>query len=250
MTLLAPDRRPLLHACGPRPPTSGSASLTVGKDLARDYATVRARGASRLDARRRASSTHAAQPRGASRLPPQRQRAAATSRRPSCAASTRSAACVVVAAAPRRRIAYGSEGGGLTALLEGMAMGRPVVATERAILRDYVDDGVEALRRAARGSRRRCAPRSSACSAIRSCARSLGAAGRARVERAHTTRGFAAQLAPRPPRRRLRSADMSTYVDVVPLPRAVRQPLPPRPAGEVPRLGARRRSGRSRTRCC
>src|SRR5262249_6357571 len=40
---------------------------------------------------------------------------------------------------------YGSEGGGLTALLEGMAMARPLVVTERAILRDDVTDGTNAI---------------------------------------------------------------------------------------------------------
>src|SRR5436305_17523 len=50
-------------------------------------------------------------------------------------------------ALPQRRdgYPYGSEGGGLTALLEAMAMGRPLVATGRAILRDYVADGDNAL---------------------------------------------------------------------------------------------------------
>ena len=104
------------------------------------------------------------------------------------------AACVVV---PQRRddYVYGSEGGGLTAILEAMAMGRPVVATERAILRDYIDDGVDgilvppedpvALRDAVER-----------VLGDRELARSLGAAARLRVERAHTSRGFAERLAP------------------------------------------------------
>jgi hypothetical protein len=76
-------------------------------------------------------------------------------------------ACVVL---PQRSHAYvyGSEGGGLTALLEAMAMGKPVVATERAILR--LGDQELAQR--------------------------LGSAARARIERAHTTRLFARNLAP------------------------------------------------------
>jgi glycosyltransferase involved in cell wall biosynthesis len=50
------------------------------------------------------------------------------------------AACVVV---PQRRQEYpwGSEGGGTTALLEAMAMARPVVATDRPGLHDYAADG-------------------------------------------------------------------------------------------------------------
>jgi glycosyltransferase involved in cell wall biosynthesis len=76
-----------------------------------------------------------------------------------------------------------------------MAMGRPVIATERAILRDYLDDGVDGIL---------VPPEDPA--ALREAvervlgdpelAQSLGAAARARVERAHTSRGFAAELAP------------------------------------------------------
>ncbi len=72
---------------------------------------------------------------------------------------------------------------------------RPIVATDRAILRDYVDDGVEAL----------LVPPEDPV-ALRAAidrvlgdpelARSLGLAARARVERAHTSREFAARLAP------------------------------------------------------
>ena len=93
---------------------------------------------------------------------------------------------------------YGSEGGGLTALLEAMAMGKAVVATDRAILRDYVDDGVEALivppedPSALRGAIERVLGDDE-------LATRLGAAARSRVERSHTTRGFAARIAPMPP---------------------------------------------------
>src|SRR5207244_3654487 len=54
------------------------------------------------------------------------------------------AAYVVV---PQRRqdYAYGSEGGGLTSLLETLAMARPLVASDRPILRDYVTDEETAL---------------------------------------------------------------------------------------------------------
>jgi glycosyltransferase involved in cell wall biosynthesis len=103
------------------------------------------------------------------------------------------ASCVVV---PQRRetYAFGADGG-ITVLLEAMAMGRPIVASDRAILRDYVDDGVEALL---------VPPEDPA--ALRAAiqrllddpelARSLGSAARARVERAYTSRDFAARLAP------------------------------------------------------
>jgi glycosyltransferase involved in cell wall biosynthesis len=104
------------------------------------------------------------------------------------------AACVVL---PQRNdsYAYGSEGGGLTALLEAMAMGKPIVASERAILPDYVDDGVEALLVPAEdpAAMREAIERVLANPEL---ARSLGAAARARVERSNSSSGFAERLAP------------------------------------------------------
>jgi glycosyltransferase involved in cell wall biosynthesis len=76
-----------------------------------------------------------------------------------------------------------------------MSMGRPVVASERAILRDYVEDGVDALLvppedpTALREAIERVL-------GDRDLAESLGAAARRRVQRAHTSSGFAAKLAP------------------------------------------------------
>jgi glycosyltransferase involved in cell wall biosynthesis len=164
--------------------------LAVGKDLARDYATL-ASAVRGLDA----EALVVAHTRNLERiaLPPNlgtRQGLSYEELR----AEYASAACVVL---PQRSDAYpfGSEGGGLTALLEAMAMGRPIVASDRAILHDYVDDGVEALLvppedpQALRAAIERVL-------ADRELAESLGRAARARVERAHTSRGFAAQLAP------------------------------------------------------
>jgi glycosyltransferase involved in cell wall biosynthesis len=76
-----------------------------------------------------------------------------------------------------------------------MAMGRPIVASERAILHDYVDDGVEALLVPAEdpASMREAIERVLADPEL---ARSLGAAARARVERANASSVFAAGLAP------------------------------------------------------
>ena len=123
------------------------------------------------------------------------------------------AGCVVL---PQRGddYAYGSEGGGLTALLEAMAMGRPVVATDRAILHDYVDDGVDAL----------LVPPEDPV-ALRAAiervlgdpelAQSLGAAARARVERSYTSPEFAARLAPLLQSVVYPRPSMSTYTDVV-----------------------------------
>lgn len=104
------------------------------------------------------------------------------------------AACVVV---PQFRdgYPYGSEGGGLTALLEAMAMGRPLVVSDRGILRDYVRDGVEAL----------VVPPEDPAALREAIARvlgepelaaRLGAAARRRVESALTSAHFAAGIAP------------------------------------------------------
>lgn len=170
--------------------TAAVGVVTVGKDLARDFCTF-------LEAVRplAVEAQLVAHPRNLEglELP---AHASQTGRISSVALRDlyARAGCVVV---PQRADDYpfGSEGGGLTAVLEGMAMAKPVVATERAILRDYVDDGVEALL---------VPPEDPA--ALREAiervlgdaelAGRLGAAGRARVERANTSRGFAARLAP------------------------------------------------------
>jgi glycosyltransferase involved in cell wall biosynthesis len=103
------------------------------------------------------------------------------------------AACVVL---PQRRdgYPYGSEGGGLTALMEGMAMGRPVVASERAILHDYVEHERDALlvppedAGALRGAIERVL-------ADAELSERLGAAARDRILREHRSRDFAGRLA-------------------------------------------------------
>ena len=163
--------------------------LAVGKDLARDYATF-AEAVRRLGIR----AEIAAYPRNLEgvRLPP-RTRARAVS-----AADLRElyagAACVVV---PQRRqdYPYGSEGGGLTSLLETLAMARPLVATDRPILHDYVTDGETALLVPPEEPE-------ALAEAIRivvedgGLARRLGEAGRAHVEAELTTRHFAQRIAP------------------------------------------------------
>jgi glycosyltransferase involved in cell wall biosynthesis len=164
--------------------------LTVGKDLARDYGTF-------LEAVRplAVDATIVAHPRNvaSSELSPNVTLRSGLSF-PELRLLYARAACVVL---PQRSEDYvfGSEGGGLTALLEAMAMGRPIVASDRAILHDYVTDGVEAL----------LVPPEDPV-ALRAAiervlgdpelSRSLGSASRARVESAHTSRGFAARLAP------------------------------------------------------
>jgi glycosyltransferase involved in cell wall biosynthesis len=175
----------------PRPPAERTAPyvLAVGKDLARDYATF-AEAVRRLGVR----AEIAAYPRNLEgvRLPP------GTRARAVSAAELRDlyagAACVVV---PQRRqeYPYGSEGGGLTSVLETLAMARPLVASERPILRDYLAEGETALLVPPEEP-------DALADAIRrvlddeELARRLGEAGRARVEAELTTRRFAQRIAP------------------------------------------------------
>ena len=109
---------------------------------------------------------------------------------------------------------------------------------------------VEALARAARGSGgdarrdRARARRPRAGARARSPPVAPASSGRTRRD------GFAARLAPLLRDVVYGSADDEHVRRRLPLPRAVRQPLPPRPPGEVPRLGARRRLDDRATRCC
>ena len=163
--------------------------LTVGKDLARDYATfVEALGPLNI------RLEMAVYPRNLAgiELPP-RARAQVVG-----PAELRElyagAACVVL---PQRRQDYpfGSEGGGLTALLEGLAMARPVVATDRPILHDYVTHEETALLVPPEdpAALREAVERVLGDAEL---AARLGRAGRARVESALTTRHFAERIAP------------------------------------------------------
>jgi glycosyltransferase involved in cell wall biosynthesis len=104
------------------------------------------------------------------------------------------AACVVV---PQRRsdYPYGSEGGGLTTLLESMAMAKPLVISDRPIVHDYVSDGNEALLVPAEDAE---ALEVSIQRVLddRALADRLGTAARAAVEERFTTRALAARLVP------------------------------------------------------
>jgi len=163
--------------------------LTVGKDLARDYATF-VEALEPLGIRLEL----AVYPRNLEgiELPPQaRARVVGPAELRDLYAG---AACVVL---PQRRPEYpfGSEGGGLTALLETLAMARPVVASDRPILHDYVTHGETALLvppedPAALGEAVERVLRDA------ELATRLGSAGRARVESALTTRHFAERIAP------------------------------------------------------
>jgi glycosyltransferase involved in cell wall biosynthesis len=101
------------------------------------------------------------------------------------------AACVVI---PQRRpdYPYGSEGGGLTSLLESMAMARPTVISDRPILHDYVTDGENAVVVPPEDP----AALAAAIERVLADPGSLGAAARLRVEAELTTRHLAERLVP------------------------------------------------------
>ena len=178
----------------PGPETPGAAPadppvLAVGKDLSRDYATLVA----------------ALQPLGVrAHIAGYRRNVTGLDLPPAITqgdmpiAALRDAyaraGCVVV---PQFKdgYTYGSEGGGLTALLEAMAMGRPLVVSDRGIMRDYVRDGIEAL----------VVPPEDPAALREAVARvlgdpelaaRLGAAARRRVESELTSQHFAAGIAP------------------------------------------------------
>ena len=116
------------------PPDREPYVLAVGKDLARDYATL-AEALRGIDA----PAEFAVYPRNLEGIDLPRNVRAQVVGPEELRDLYAGAACVVL---PQRRegYPYGSEGGGLTALLEAWAMGKPVIATDRAIVRDYVTE--------------------------------------------------------------------------------------------------------------
>jgi glycosyltransferase involved in cell wall biosynthesis len=171
----------------PRPmPTGEPYVLTVGKDLSRDFATF-VEAVRRLGVR----AELAVYPRNLEgiELPPNARArvVGATELRELYAG----AACVVI---PQRRTdyPYGSEGGGLTSLLESMAMARPTVISDRPILHDYVSDGKTAVIVPPEDS----AALASAIERVLADPGSLGPAARQRVEAGLTTRHLAERLVP------------------------------------------------------
>ena len=87
---------------------------------------------------------------------------------------------------------YGCDGGGLTSLCEAMAMGRPIVATERGILHDYLDPD-ELVPPQDPDALRATVERVLSDPAV---AAERGARSRRRAEEVHSTRRFAEGLAP------------------------------------------------------
>lgn len=161
--------------------------LTVGRDLARDYATFAAAMAG-VD-RRGILVAKEENLRGVS-LPDNVE-----ARLNISPAEVRElyagAACVVVPVYPEAD-PRGTENSGTIALLEAMACGRPVVVSDRAYLQDYVSAGTAravppgdaaAMRDAIRG-----------VLADQEGAAKLGAAARRDVESRHSTRQFAERL--------------------------------------------------------
>jgi glycosyltransferase involved in cell wall biosynthesis len=164
--------------------------LAVGKDLARDYRTL-AQAARSIDARfvfvvlqRNVEGIV---------LPPNveiRERISYIELRD----LYQRAACAVVALR-RPDYPFGSEGSGVTALLEAGASATPLVATDRPIIRDYLRDEETAL-----------IVEEENADALRAriewmiddsaYAQSLARAGRHRVEERHTMNDMAAALAP------------------------------------------------------
>lgn len=173
----------------PEPNEGDPIVVAVGKDEARDYATL-AEAVAPLGVRLELACL----PRNLDgvRLP---ARARARFVGPEEVRDLyRQAACVVI---PQHHVdyPYGSEGGGLTALLEAMASARPVVASDRPLVREYVEDGTSAVLVPPEDPE---ALRASISRVLddRKLARSLGSAGRRRVEAGLTTRHFAERLAP------------------------------------------------------
>lgn len=170
-------------------PAAEAYVLAVGKDLARDYRTF-AQAAANLDV----PFVLVTEPRNVHGIDLPKN---VTVRRGLPHAELRDlyagAACVVL---PVRHpgYAYGTEGGGLTALLEAMAMAKPIVVSGRPIFAEYVRDGESAVLVPPEDA-------SALAAAVRGvladpdAATRLGRAARAAVEERNTMPGFAAQLA-------------------------------------------------------
>jgi glycosyltransferase involved in cell wall biosynthesis len=179
------------HYFTPKPDIDSSQPfvLSVGKDLARDYATL-AEALNGLDVRAEVAAfgrnIHGIHFPTGTRAGP-----VAIDKLRDLYAS----AAVVVVTQFRDGYPYGSEGGGLTAFLEAAAMAKPIVASDRAILRDYARDGENALLVPPEepGALREAIEQ---VLADRNMAQRIGAAARARIEQQSTTRHFAAAIAP------------------------------------------------------
>jgi glycosyltransferase involved in cell wall biosynthesis len=175
-----------------RPMKSDSAEplvLSVGKDLARDYGTF----AAALDGAR-AHGFAAAMPRNLAGVRLPANVAAGTLDWLELREQYARATCVVVSQFGDGH-GVGTEHGGTTALLEAWAMGKPVIATDRATLREYIRHEVDGLFVPAEdpAAMRAAIERLLDDPELRG---RLGAAGRARVEQEFTTRHMAERWGP------------------------------------------------------
>lgn len=173
----------------PTPAARDGYVLTVGRDLARDYATfaVAMRG---LPVRGIVVAKEE-NLRGIT-LPPNVE--ARVNVDPAEVRELYAGAgCVVVPVQEERR-RTGTENSGTIALLEAMAAGRPTIVTERRFLADYVEPGRTALTVPAENPE---ALRTSITELLDAPARAdaLARAGRRAVEDRHTTRHFAERIA-------------------------------------------------------
>ena len=171
-------------------PADGGHVLSVGRDLARDYATLFA-AASGLDARV-VVVAHQRNLEGLT-VPPNVELRGGLSY-DELRSLYAGAACVALTFRPDG-FPYGSEASGLTALLEAMASGRAVITSDRSVLRDYVRPDEDAL----------VVPPEDPAALREALERALGdgmlsqrlgRAARASVEERFTTRHQAARLAP------------------------------------------------------
>jgi glycosyltransferase involved in cell wall biosynthesis len=171
------------------PGGEGDYVLAVGKDLARDYRTL-AQSASSIDAKF-VVVTEERNVRGID-LPPNVE-----VRRGLTYGELRDlyarARCVVL---PLRRPDYpfGTESGGLTALMEAMAMGKPVVASDRPIIHEYTRADESALIVPPEEPSALAAAIARLLSDDALAAR-LGVAARQRIDEHHTMRQFTQGLA-------------------------------------------------------
>lgn len=183
---LGVDER-FLTSSGP-PPQNGHV-LAVGRDLARDYATL-AKSVDGLDAR----VVLVASEKNVRRLklPPNVEKRLDISPLELRALYDR-ARCVLI---PTRAegYPYGADCSGQNVLVDALAMARPAIVSERATLRGYVENGRTAVIVPPEDpAALRCALVELLADPAR--AEQIGAAGRARVEAGLTTRVFASRLA-------------------------------------------------------
>jgi glycosyltransferase involved in cell wall biosynthesis len=170
------------------PPADGYV-LAVGRDLARDYATF-AESVQRLPVQ----AILVASPRNLTgvALPPNVEVRLDVGY-PELRDLYAGAACIVIPT-HGEEYATGADCSGQTALLDAMAMGRPVVVSARKTLREYITNGVSGLTVPPEDPTALQAAVEEVL-ADRDRAELLGAAGRKAIETRHTTRLFAAHLA-------------------------------------------------------